>query len=150
MIALRVQDPEAASGHRAPRGAGDIDWAAIKALRMKRLVSDSRTLVAGDTFVAYRGESRDGRDFIPDAIARGAASVLWERRGYAWEPKWGVPNLAVEHLRRHAGEIAGEIYGRPSAKLWMVGVTGTNGKTSCSHWIAQSLARLDTRCPACR
>jgi len=147
VTALRVQDPGSAIEPRAPRtGSGDIDWAAIKALRMKRLVSDSRALVAGDTFVAHPGESGDGREFIPEAIARGAGSVLWERGGYAWKPEWQVKNLAVRHLRRHAGEIAGEVYGRPSAKLWTVGVTGTNGKTSCSHWIAQALTRLDSRC----
>ena len=148
MTALRVQDPGSAIERRPPRGGGgdDIDWAAIKALRVTRLVSDSRAINAGDTFVAYPGESRDGRDFIPDAIARGAGSIVWERRGYAWKPEWRIANLAVAHLRRHAGEIASEVYGRPSARLWMVGVTGTNGKTSCSHWIAQALARLDSRC----
>jgi UDP-N-acetylmuramoyl-L-alanyl-D-glutamate--2,6-diaminopimelate ligase len=147
MTALRAQASATPGARGTPRGgAADIDWAALRALRMKRLVSDSRALLPGDTFVAYPGESRDGREFIPDAIARGASSVLWERRGYAWERQWTVKNVAIEHLRRHAGEIASEVYGRPSAKLWMVGVTGTNGKTSCSHWIAQSLARLDSRC----
>jgi UDP-N-acetylmuramoyl-L-alanyl-D-glutamate--2,6-diaminopimelate ligase len=54
--------------------------------------------------------------------------------------------VAIPHLRRCAGEIAAEIYGRPSAQLQMIGVTGTNGKTSCSHWIAQALSRLGSRC----
>jgi len=47
--------------------------------------------------------------------------------------------LAVADLRHHAGEIADHVYGSPSRKLWVVGITGTNGKTSCCHWIAQSL-----------
>ena len=130
---------------RVRPGAGP-DWSALDALRMKRLVSDSRRVVRGDTFVAYPGETRDGRDFVPQAIERGAGSVLWERRGFEWPRSWTVPNAGVDNLRRHAGEIASRIYDRPSARLWMVGVTGTNGKTSCSHWIAQSLTRMRRRC----
>ena len=129
-----------------PQSARDIDWSAIEALGITRLVSDSRQVAPGDTFVAYPGEALDGRKFITDAIARGAGSVLWERRSYTWRAEWRVKNAAVENLRVHAGEIASEVYGRPSARLWTVGVTGTNGKTSCSHWIAQSLTRLERKC----
>ena len=145
--ALRAVDG-AVRARRATRSSAPhaLDWSPLKALGMKHLVSDSRAVVPGDTFVAYPGETRDGRDFIGDAIARGAGSVLWERRGFTWRSEWAVRNLGVDHLRRHAGAIAAEIYGNPSARLWMVGVTGTNGKTSCSHWIAQSLTRLDAKC----
>jgi UDP-N-acetylmuramoyl-L-alanyl-D-glutamate--2,6-diaminopimelate ligase len=148
----RLQDAsreaQGARVRRASRSAraAEIDWARIRALRAARLVTDSRAVQAGDTFVAYPGETRDGRAFIRDAITRGAKSVLWERRGYTWRSEWDVENVPVAHLRRHAGEIAAEIYGRPSSKLWMVGVTGTNGKTSCSHWIAQTLTRLGAKC----
>ena len=134
--------------------AGDVavrplSRAAVKALDtlpIRRLVSDSRAVQPGDTFVAYPGDARDGRHYIGQAIARGAASVLWERRGFTWDPAWKVPNIGVLALRRRAGEIASQVYGRPSAKLWMIGVTGTNGKTSCSHWIAQSLTRTGRKC----
>ena len=119
---------------------------AIDDLGVKRLVTDSRRIGPGDTFVAYPGEARDGRDYIAQALANGAASVLWENRDYAWNPAWRIPNLGVADLRRCAGEIASHVYGRPSAKLWVIGVTGTNGKTSCSHWIAQSLTRTGRKC----
>ena len=72
---------------------------------------------------------------------RGAAAVLWERDGFSWNDAWRVPNLAVDGLRGLAGHLAHEVYGRPSERLWLAGVTGTNGKTSCSHWIAQALQR---------
>jgi UDP-N-acetylmuramoyl-L-alanyl-D-glutamate--2,6-diaminopimelate ligase len=144
---LGVKGERSRSGSpRTPRDKTGVDWAAIRALRMHRLVTDSKAARARDTFVAYPGEHRDGRDFIPDAISRGAESILWERRGYSWPPAWVIPNLGVSHLRRHAGEIAAEVYGRPSSRLWMVGVTGTNGKTSCSHWIAQALSALGAKC----
>jgi UDP-N-acetylmuramoyl-L-alanyl-D-glutamate--2,6-diaminopimelate ligase len=123
-----------------------IDWSALAALRMTRLVSDSRQVRPGDTFVAYPGETLDGRNFIPSAIERGAASVLWDRSGFKWRPAWKVRHASVPDLKRHAGLIASEVYGRPSERLWMVGVTGTNGKTSCSHWIAQALTRLQKKC----
>ena len=106
------------------------------------LSADSRSLRAGDAFVAYPGASADGRRHIHEAIARGALAVLWEREGFAWDEAWRVPNIALDGLRAMSGEIAHEVYGRPSEKLWLAGVTGTNGKTSCSHWVAQALSSL--------
>jgi UDP-N-acetylmuramoyl-L-alanyl-D-glutamate--2,6-diaminopimelate ligase len=106
------------------------------------LAADSRDLAAGEVFLAYPGSRRDGREFIPAALERRAAAVLWERRGFEWNPDWRAPNLGVDDLRGLAGHLAHEVYGRPSERLWTIGVTGTNGKTSCSHWIAQA-------CSAC-
>ncbi len=109
---------------------------------MTGLAADSRKLAAGEVFLAYPGSRRDGREFIPAALERGAAAVLWERSGFEWNRGRHVPNLGVENLRGLAGHLAHEVYGRPSERLWTIGVTGTNGKTSCSHWIAQA-------CSAC-
>jgi UDP-N-acetylmuramoyl-L-alanyl-D-glutamate--2,6-diaminopimelate ligase len=107
---------------------------------------DSRAVRPGDTFVAYPGESRDGRDFIAQAVRNGAASVLWDADGFSWNRRWRVPNLGITRLRSNAGVIASEIYGKPSARLWTIGVTGTNGKTSCSQWIARALTRARRKC----
>ena len=120
------------------RDAEAIDWHAIDALGIRRLTSDSRAVGAGDTFVAYAGESRDGRAFIPQAIAAGARSVLWEAQGFQWKNSWPARGLAVRGLRHKIGRIASHVYGRPSSRLWTMGVTGTNGKTSCTQWIAQA------------
>jgi UDP-N-acetylmuramoyl-L-alanyl-D-glutamate--2,6-diaminopimelate ligase len=107
-----------------------------------RLVSDSRMVQSGDTFVAYPGTQADGRRFIAQAIAQGANAVIWEAHDFQWNSEWRVPNLAVHDLRHRAGMIADRVCDQPSQKLWMVGVTGTNGKTSCSHWLARAFTAL--------
>ncbi len=105
----------------------------------RRITADSRCVEPGVAFAAYPGAHVDGRKFVPDAIARGAAAVLWESAGFAWDRGWQVPHLPVEGLQKRLGSIADFIYGSPSQQLWMVGVTGTNGKTSCAHWIGHAL-----------
>jgi UDP-N-acetylmuramoyl-L-alanyl-D-glutamate--2,6-diaminopimelate ligase len=109
------------------------------------LGANSRTLARGEVFLAYPGARSDGRQYIGDAVARGAAAVLWERQGFDWDARWRVPNLPVDGLRGCAGPLAHEVYGRPSEHLWMIGVTGTNGKTSCTQWIAQALSGAGRR-----
>lgn len=111
-------------------------------VKISHLVADSRSVKSGDTFVAYPGGQTDGRQFIEKAIANGANAVIWEAKKFTWNESWEIPNLAIDDLRNHAGEIADYVYEAPSKKLWMVGVTGTNGKTTCSHWIARALNEL--------
>ena len=106
---------------------------------IEQLASDSRRVAAGTAFFGWPGEAADGRKFIADAISRGASAVVWESDGFSWDPSWRVPNAAVRGLRQRAGELAHQFYGRPSQALWMCGVTGTNGKTTCSQWIAAAL-----------
>ncbi len=106
--------------------------------RPRRITSDSRRVEPGVAFAAYPGTRQDGRAFIPDAVARGAAAVLWDAQDFQWDPGRAVPNVGVPRLRAKLGLIADFIYGSPSQDLWMVGVTGTNGKTSCSQWIAHA------------
>ncbi|MBE0612653.1 MAG: UDP-N-acetylmuramoyl-L-alanyl-D-glutamate--2,6-diaminopimelate ligase [Burkholderiales bacterium] len=110
--------------------------------RTDGISADSRELRSGEVFAAYPGVRTDGRNYIADALARGAGAVLWERDGFTWNPEWRVPNIAVDGLRALSGYVASEIYGHPSEKLWLAGVTGTNGKTSCVQWIAQAFSAL--------
>jgi UDP-N-acetylmuramoyl-L-alanyl-D-glutamate--2,6-diaminopimelate ligase len=107
-----------------------------------RLASDSRRVAAGDVFFAYPGEAGDGRAFIGAAIAQGAAAVVYDERDFAWQPEWTVPHLAVAGLRQLAGPVAHGCHGMPDAAMFTVGVTGTNGKTSCAVWLGQAMARL--------
>lgn len=107
-----------------------------------RLVSDSRRVKAGDVFFAYPGEAADGRRFIEAAIDAGAAAVLFEAAGFTWDEALGVPHLAVPELKKNAGPIAHAVLEFPDSAMFTVAVTGTNGKTSCALWTAQTLARL--------
>lgn len=113
---------------------------AAQGAMIERLSSDSRRCAPGVAFFAYPGELADGRAHIADALRRGASAVLWEPSGFSWRAEWRVPNLAVRGLKQHAGALAHDFYGRPSETLWTCGVTGTNGKTSCSQWVAAALA----------
>ena len=126
-------------------GAALLDRLAQLGVPLADLTADSRTVKMGSIFVAYRGTAQDGRAFIAEAIARGAAAVIWERQDFEWDERWEVPNLGVEGLRLRISEIAGHVYGNPSETLWMAGVTGTNGKTSVSQWIAAALDAMGRR-----
>ena len=113
--------------------------------RPRRITADSRQVEPGDAFAAFPGAAADGRQFIADAIARGAGSVLWEAAGFPWNSEWTVANQPGHNLQMKLGVIADFIYGSPTQAMWVIGVTGTNGKTSCSHWIAESLDRCGQR-----
>ena len=112
---------------------------------IERLASDSRRVAPGAAFFAWPGGSADGRRHIAQAIERGCAAVIWERDGFAWDAGWKVPNAGLKDLRLQAGYLAHDFYGRPSDSMWVCGVTGTNGKTSCSHWIAALLSCLNEK-----
>jgi UDP-N-acetylmuramoyl-L-alanyl-D-glutamate--2,6-diaminopimelate ligase len=131
-----------------PNPVPEIDVPALIArlgARPHRITADSRQVAPGDAFAAFPGMKADGRSFIADAVARGAGAVFWEPHGFEWNPQWKVPHQPVEGLQAKLGLVADFIYGSPSQALWVVGVTGTNGKTSCTHWIAQCLDRCGRR-----
>ncbi len=104
----------------------------------RRITADSRRVEPGVAFAAYPGGRADGRRFVADAIAQGACAVLWDTHAFQWDARLQVPNAGVDGLQGRLGAIADFIYGSPSQSLWMIGVTGTNGKTSCAQWIAQA------------
>lgn len=106
------------------------------------ITADSRKVQAGSLFLAYPGAKSDGRDYIPQAIQAGASAVVWENEGFTWHADWQVNNLSVNNLKHQVGQIAAEFYHHPSSRFTMIGVTGTNGKTSVSQWLAQCLTYL--------
>lgn len=111
------------------------------------LQTDSRKVGAGDGFIAWPGAARDGRQFVPTALAQGAAACLVERNGS--EP-FGFDDehiAAYAGLKAASGPIAAAYYEEPSRQLDVLAVTGTNGKTSTSWWLAQALSALQPPLP---
>ena len=105
---------------------------------------DSRRVQTGDLFLACNGLRHRGHEFVADALVQGAAAVAYEIDAGERPPlpplsAEGAPQIAVVALAQRAGEIAERFYGEPSRALFVIGVTGTNGKTSCSHYLAQAL-----------
>jgi len=103
---------------------------------------DSRRVQPGDTFVAIRGFAADGHTYIPQAIAQGAkAIVLEEDSAFSLEDakRQNVARLLVKNSRRALAVLSEQAFGSPSAKLRMIGVTGTNGKTTVTNILRQLL-----------
>lgn len=119
---------------------------AESATLIRELTLDSRAVKAGDLFLAIPGSRSDGRDHIADAIGRGAAAVAYESEGAPQMSDSAAQLLPVKGLAQQLSAIAGRFYGEPSRGLHLVGVTGTNGKTSVSQLIAQALDLLGERC----
>ncbi len=109
------------------------------------ITADSRQVRPGSLFLAYVGEKLDGRQFIAEAIANGAAAVLWESEAFLWNDEWNIENIGIKQLRLQVGHIASQFYKNPSEKLWMIGVTGTNGKTSITQWLSQCFNHLGNK-----
>ncbi len=113
--------------------------------RIDAVAMDSREVVPGALFLACAGRSAHGLEFLDQALAQGAVAVAWEP-----DDRWTrervaglgleLPLAEVPELGRQASAIAGRFYGDPSADLELVGVTGTNGKTSCALFLARALA----------
>ena len=114
----------------------------IAELVVSGICSDSRAVNRGDLFIAMPGLSSDGRDYIAQAIERGAAAIFAQARdGFAID-KAAVPVVHVPALQALVSQLAARFYQSPGESLALVAVTGTNGKTSCSQMIAAVAQRL--------
>ena len=133
--------------HVLESGDAAVRWLAGQGAR--RLVGDSRRLKAGDAFIAWPGQVHDGRRFVASALAAGAAACLVEPEGAASVLGGEADDARVaglHGLKAGAGALASRFLGEPSAALDVIAVTGTNGKTSSTWWIAQALSQLGRRC----
>jgi len=128
---------------------GFVDFVARQDFAIQRLMLDSRHVLPGDLFIAIPGYTVDGRNFIDDAIARGATAVVWQSEPGSepipvnWRTSAGgepLPVIAIANLTYKVGVLADRFYAAPSKSLYTVGITGTNGKTSTSQFIAQALS----------
>ena len=105
------------------------------------LSSDSRTVEPGNLFVALRGYGRPGTDFAADAVKAGAAAVISDLPEVA-ALDLNIPVAHEPDLAAMLSAMAGEYYGHPSRSLDVIGITGTNGKTSCCYWLSWMLNQL--------
>ncbi len=110
-------------------------------VEVSSLTLDSREVQHGSCFVAVPGALADGRNFIDKAIASGACAVLAEANDYS-VIECQVPVVLIDNLNAKLSEIASRFYQHPSKQIKVIGVTGTNGKTSVCFYIAQALSLL--------
>jgi len=136
---VRLGDLASELGHA--RIAGDPSFADVIVTGVRQ---DSRAVTHGDLFVARRGHSVDGARFIPDAIARGAVAVLADR-GVVTAPAT-VPVVEVDDAQRALAVVAASVYGHPTFSLDVVGITGTNGKTTTSLLVRSVIDACGGRC----
>ncbi|MFN8354011.1 MAG: UDP-N-acetylmuramoyl-L-alanyl-D-glutamate--2,6-diaminopimelate ligase [Spirosomataceae bacterium] len=113
-------------------------------IEISEIVIDSRKVAPGSLFVALKGTQTDGHQYITKAIELGAAAILCEDLPSELHP--AVTYAQVPDSARAMGLVAGNFYGNPSAKLKLVGVTGTNGKTTNVTLLFRLFRRLGYRC----
>ena len=118
-----------------------LDRLAAQGVTPTGVADDSRQVRPGDLFLAYPGDLADGRQYIGDALARGAVAVFWQPgENFDFEQNFRstVAHLPVPALRPLAGPLAHQVYGFPSEQLSLIAITGTNGKTTISQCLARA------------
>lgn len=119
----------------------------IPSVSVEGLQLDSRSVNKGDLFFALPGTKTDGRLFIDSAIAQGAVAVLVdEKNKEEISYQQSIPIIKIKLLNEKISTIAGRFYHQPSAQLSVIGVTGTNGKTTTTQFIAQALSLMNVPC----
>src|ERR687884_307897 len=103
-------------------------------VEIAQLAYSSAEVAPGALFFCVRGFTADGHDFAPDAVKRGAAALVCER-----PLGLGVPEVVVEDSRAAMGPAAARFFGDPTAELRVVGITGTNGKTTTAFLVREIL-----------
>ncbi len=110
------------------------------------LCLDSRQVRPGSLFFAVPGRVHDGRAYIHRAVTAGANAIVFDSQNWRMPRREAIPQIGVAHLGRKVSGIADVYFQHPSQKLRVVGITGTNGKSSCALMTAQALDALGYRC----
>lgn len=113
-------------------------------VRVCDITDDSRTVLPGSLFIARAGTKDDGRRFIPDALRAGAAAVLTDDASVTLGRAGTL--VVAEDVPTVAAQMAERFYGSPSSRLHLIGITGTNGKTTTAHLVHQILNGVGVRC----
>ncbi len=110
-------------------------------VRVTSVYQDSRRVQSGSLFAARTGDKQVGAEFVPSALGKGAVAVLLEQGAASLDQMaaWSVPVIEVRGVRRQVSKLAEAIYGNPSRSLPLVGITGTNGKTTTALLVEKAL-----------
>jgi len=107
-----------------------------KRINISGVETNSHNIKPGDLFIAIKGENFDGHDFIEHAISKGANAVVTNGRDMNIDP---IPQIKVANPRKAVSQISSKLYGNPSKDLTIIGITGTNGKTTTAYLTTQAL-----------
>jgi UDP-N-acetylmuramoyl-L-alanyl-D-glutamate--2,6-diaminopimelate ligase len=110
--------------------------------KITSLAIDSRKVEKGCLFFAYPGAQADGRDFVLQAQAAGAAAIVYDAADYVLPKAITIPAFSVSNLQPQVGRVAHDFFGRACDEMQVFGVTGTNGKTTCCYLLTQALTKL--------
>ena len=121
-------------------------YAGAPEIPVRGIASDSRLLQDGFLFLAVQGMNSHGLDYLEQARQAGVCAIAWDASSGIEPGDIGVPTIAIDGLAGKLGEIANRYYGRPSEELNVIGVTGTNGKTTVAWMVAQARQILGEHC----
>ena len=114
----------------------------IDDIEINEITIQSRAVKKNSLFIAQKGLNFDGHNFVEEAIINGASAVVLEKE----MPELNIPQIIVKNTRMAYATICSEFYGNPKNRLKIIGITGTNGKTSCSLFLAQILNYAQKKC----
>ena len=118
------------------------EWQGGRQAEVSALAYESTAVAAGSLFCTWKGKVRDGHSYIPEAMERGAVAIVAEKKMM----DLAGPNIRVENGRRALGRMAANFYGHPSKEVQVIGLTGTNGKTSTAMLIQALFEAGGLRC----
>jgi UDP-N-acetylmuramoyl-L-alanyl-D-glutamate--2,6-diaminopimelate ligase len=127
--------------HTLLQGQPELINDSLPDIEVAALITDSRQVVPGALFVALRGTTFDGHDFISDAVSQGAVAIMGEEP----DQSLGIPYIRVPNSREALAKLAATWHGNPSRNLVVIGVTGTDGKTTTANILYQILQEADLR-----
>ena len=113
--------------------------------KFDNLSLNSKQISKNTVFIAYPGNKHDGREFIQEAIENGAAGIIFESKNFKKNLNLSIPNISISDLRNKLAAISSQFYEYPSKKISIIGITGTNGKTTSAYWLSQCLNHLEIK-----
>ena len=111
-------------------------------LNAKEIVSHHEKVKKNSIFIALKGSNYDGREFFNEAINNGAILIIYDKKKCIWNKSKKIQNIGILNLKEKLGSILSLFYKNHKRKIKIIGVTGTNGKTSVTHFLAESFNAL--------